>query len=431
MLLLADWVIPVSSAPLADAGVRVVEGRIAEVGPAAELRARYEGRRESGRSPAARSCPASSTAHTHLELSAFRGFARPSGFGRWMLRLLLARRKLDPADYRGLGAVGRLRVPRAAASPHSPTPPTTAWRWRAQPRAAGLRARVYQEVFGLDDAALPAHHGALRGSRWPAADEIATAPRDRRAPAGGGRGLAPRPLHGLGPPLPGGGALRAPRRPPPGHPRGRVAGRGGTAGARHRRDRPGLPGRAAVDRRRLEAARGCARSPTSAAPGALGPETLVIHAVQVDDEEVGHPRRERGRGGSLPALQRSSALRRGAGGRAARGRGHRRTGHRQPGLQRLPGHVRRDAGGAGRRAGNGRAAAAGSPSRVTAEQVLRMATLEGARALGWGGADRQPRAGQERGRHRRARCRAPAGRPHCRAVPAFARAVGLRLPTCA
>jgi cytosine/adenosine deaminase-related metal-dependent hydrolase len=98
VLLLADWVVPVSSAPLADAGVRVAGGKIVEVGPAAELRARC-GDEETRSFPGCVLLPGFVNSHTHLELSAFRGFARPSGFGRWMLRLLLARRKLDAADY--------------------------------------------------------------------------------------------------------------------------------------------------------------------------------------------------------------------------------------------------------------------------------------------------------------------------------------------
>jgi cytosine/adenosine deaminase-related metal-dependent hydrolase len=154
VLLLADWVIPVSSAPLVNAGVRVADRRIVEVGPAAKLRARYGG--EEIRSfPGCALLPGFVNSHTHLELSAFRGFARPSTFGPWLLRLLLARRKLAPADYEASALWGAYECLRCGVTSIA----DTAYDGPAVAHAAGeagLRARVYQEVFGLDDAVLPA-----------------------------------------------------------------------------------------------------------------------------------------------------------------------------------------------------------------------------------------------------------------------------------
>ena len=69
------------------------------MGPAAELRARHPD--EGPDLPGCALMPGFVNAHTHLDYSAFRASRRPSGFGAWILRLLLARRKLDAEDYAG------------------------------------------------------------------------------------------------------------------------------------------------------------------------------------------------------------------------------------------------------------------------------------------------------------------------------------------
>ena len=173
VLLLADWVIPVASAPLAEAGVRVADGRIAEVGPAAQLRAHSEG--EEIRSFAGCALmPGFVNSHTHLELSAFGGFSRPSTFGRWMLNFLLARRKLDRADFEASALWGAYECARCGVTSLA----DTAFDGSAVVRAAGtarLRARVYQEVFGLDDATLPATMERLEAAIRRLQDEAAPA----------------------------------------------------------------------------------------------------------------------------------------------------------------------------------------------------------------------------------------------------------------
>ncbi len=179
MLLLADWVVPVSSPPLADAGVRVEAGRITEVGPAAKLRARYADD-EVRTFPGGALLPGFVNSHTHLELSVLKGFARPSGFGRWMLNLLVARRKLDEADFAASALWGAFEAARCGITSLG----DTAYDGLAVVRAAaaaGLRARVYQEVFGLDDAVLPRTMERYGGVMARLREDIAAVPRD---PAG-------------------------------------------------------------------------------------------------------------------------------------------------------------------------------------------------------------------------------------------------------
>ena len=179
--------------------------------------------------------PGLMNSHTHLDYSAFRGFAQPCGFGDWMLRLLLARRKLDLDDYEMSALWGAYECARSGVTSIADTS-YGGWTVARAARAAGLRARVYLEVFGLDDAELPATMARLEAGLGSARDGR----RWRPASASKRGPLASRPLHRVGPPLSGGGALRAPRRPPSGHTRGRVGGRGGVADARYGCHRPGL-----------------------------------------------------------------------------------------------------------------------------------------------------------------------------------------------
>ena len=416
VLLLADWVIPVSSAPLADAGVRVAGGahrgggaRRAAAGPASRAR-------RVRTFPGCALLPGFVNSHTHLELSAFRGFARPSGFGRWMLRLLLARRKLDRGRLRSLGPVGRLRSARAAASPLWPTPPTTGSTVARAAAAAGLRARVYQEVFGLDDADSAAHHGAARGRR-------SRRLQDARPPARLGRlveaGVSPHAPYTVSRPRLYREAARFARRAGL-----RLAthvaeshGRSGIARPRHRRHSHGLPRSRGLWTGAPGAPPGCAPSSTSptaarSRPRRLrrprrGSERATRSAIlAASGAAVAHCPRSNARlrcgvapvaeflAAGVPvglgtdslasndSLDMFAEMRAALAAAAASGRRRRRAPR--------PIRPRR------------RSAVAAAAPPLTPEQVLRMATLEGARALGWGQRHRQPGAGQERGRHRRA-----------------------------
>lgn len=142
-----------SGPPIARGAVMVSDGRITEVGPAAELRARTEGTKVLTY-PGCALLPGLVNVHTHLEYSAFRDFSRPCGFGEWMLRLLLARRKLKPEDY-GVSALwGAQDCVRGGVTCIADTS-FEGWTSARAAGAAGLRARVYLEVVGLDDAELP------------------------------------------------------------------------------------------------------------------------------------------------------------------------------------------------------------------------------------------------------------------------------------
>src|SRR5207244_4146493 len=73
----ADWVLPVSGPPVRDGAVAIEDGRIAAVGPAAEL----------GRGvhhPDAIILPGFVNAHSHLEYAVYAGFGDGLAFAPWI-----------------------------------------------------------------------------------------------------------------------------------------------------------------------------------------------------------------------------------------------------------------------------------------------------------------------------------------------------------
>ncbi len=105
----ARYVYPVTSAPITDGAV-VVEGeRILAVGGAADLASRYPGARRVDLGEAAL-VPAAINAHTHLELTALLN-AIPEGLpmAEWIVALVGQRRALDEASLRASAADGARR----------------------------------------------------------------------------------------------------------------------------------------------------------------------------------------------------------------------------------------------------------------------------------------------------------------------------------
>ncbi len=159
MLLQADWLLPISGPPIERGAVVVLGPLIAAVGSAEELRQRYPGERVRDFSGCVL-MPGLVNTHTHLKFSAFRGFAGPRNFSEWMLRLLLAARKLDERDYEVSCLWGAYECARSGVTSIADTG-REGWMVARAAAAAGLRARVYLEVFGLDDAQLPATMAGL------------------------------------------------------------------------------------------------------------------------------------------------------------------------------------------------------------------------------------------------------------------------------
>ncbi|HYZ77844.1 MAG TPA: amidohydrolase family protein [Gaiellaceae bacterium] len=137
----ADWVLPVAGPPIEDGAIAVADGRIAAVGPAAEL---GEGRRFTD----AAIVPGLVNVHAHLDSPAYAGFGDGLAFGDW-LRLLVERRQaLDDADHRALARVGAHLCLAAGTTTVCDVSATAAGAFACA--EAGLRATAYVELFHDD-----------------------------------------------------------------------------------------------------------------------------------------------------------------------------------------------------------------------------------------------------------------------------------------
>lgn len=142
----ARWVVPIATSPIADGVVAVDGGHIAYVGSGEGAPAGDEA--DLGNVVL---MPGLVNAHCHLELTAMRGFLEDLDFRRWILRLTNARRAvldrdalLDSARY-GIEE-GLLSGITAYADTCSSGVVIQAM------RDAGVRGIMYQEVFGPDPA---------------------------------------------------------------------------------------------------------------------------------------------------------------------------------------------------------------------------------------------------------------------------------------
>lgn len=146
----ASWVLPVAAPPFRDGAVLVdADGRIAAVGhravidppagtPVVEL-------------GEAALLPALVNVHGHTELAMFRGALEGLPFRDWILRLVGAKRSvLDEADYRAAAQWTALEAIRAGTGTLASTESTGVG--VAALAEAGMRGVVYQEVFGPDPA---------------------------------------------------------------------------------------------------------------------------------------------------------------------------------------------------------------------------------------------------------------------------------------
>lgn len=163
----ADWVLPITSAPIPNGAVAVVGTDIAFVGPCTALPEAFTADRRVELGSAVL-LPGLVNAHTHLELTAMRGFLEGLAFSQWLRVLTLARREcydtqsLYDSSCAGIDEALRNGITTCADTTESGEP------LRAL-RDMGMRGIGYLEVFGPDvaqcDAAITVLHeraGALR-----------------------------------------------------------------------------------------------------------------------------------------------------------------------------------------------------------------------------------------------------------------------------
>jgi 5-methylthioadenosine/S-adenosylhomocysteine deaminase len=147
----ARWVLPISSAPILDGAILVQGEGLAAIGKHAGLAESFPeaGIHDFGE---AAIIPGLVNAHTHLELTAMRGFleAEESDFFAWLRKLTKVRlERMTPDDLYVSAAWGACEAARAGITCVGDASEAAAQSIKAL-HDAGLRGTVYQESFGPD-----------------------------------------------------------------------------------------------------------------------------------------------------------------------------------------------------------------------------------------------------------------------------------------
>lgn len=142
LILRARWVLPIAGAPIENGEVVIEEDRIAEVRPQSRS---ADGAIDFGE---AAILPGLVNAHTHLEYTAMRGFLEDIAFFPWIRALTAAKAHLSREDWELSSELGALESIGAGITTIGDN--TDAGVTMRAAIKSGLRARIYQEVFGID-----------------------------------------------------------------------------------------------------------------------------------------------------------------------------------------------------------------------------------------------------------------------------------------
>jgi 5-methylthioadenosine/S-adenosylhomocysteine deaminase len=160
----ARWVLPITAEPIRDGAVAVEGTRIAGVGPRASLLERFPSAEVLELGEAA-VLPGFVNCHTHLELTAMRGFLEPEegDFFAWLRKVTVSRNeRMTAEDLYVSAAWGACEAARAGITCVGDASDSGATTMRAL-RDAGLRGLVYQEAFGPDAREAAAKFDTARG----------------------------------------------------------------------------------------------------------------------------------------------------------------------------------------------------------------------------------------------------------------------------
>ena len=147
----ARWVLPVSTSPIENGAVAIEGSRIAAVGPRSEIIERFPEFRVDDFGEAV-ILPGLINTHTHLELTAMRGYLEneEADFFAWLRKLTFARlERLTPDDLQVSATWGACEAVRAGITCVADASDSALMSMRAL-LDVGLRGVVYQESFGPD-----------------------------------------------------------------------------------------------------------------------------------------------------------------------------------------------------------------------------------------------------------------------------------------
>ena len=146
----AKWVLPISSPPIHDGAIAITDDRFAAVGTREELLRRFTDCEVKHLGDSA-ILPGFINSHSHLELTAMRGFLddQEKNFFAWLRKLTLARLQMTPEDLYVSAAWGACEAVRAGVTCFGDSSDSAATTIRAL-NDVGLRAVVFQESFGPD-----------------------------------------------------------------------------------------------------------------------------------------------------------------------------------------------------------------------------------------------------------------------------------------
>lgn len=147
----ASWVLPVSSPPIEDGAIAISGNRIVDVGARSFLKTKYPAAeiRDFGMAAV---LPGLVNAHSHLELTAMRGFLEreESDFTAWLRKLTFARLERMTAEDRYVSALwGACEAVRSGVTAVADASDDASESMRALVDA-GIRGVVFQESFGPD-----------------------------------------------------------------------------------------------------------------------------------------------------------------------------------------------------------------------------------------------------------------------------------------
>jgi 5-methylthioadenosine/S-adenosylhomocysteine deaminase len=159
----ARWVLPMLSEPIEGGAVAVEGTRVAGVGARRQLEERFPAASVEDFGEAV-ILPGFVNCHTHLELTAMRGFLEPEegDFFAWLRRVTVSRGEhMSVEDLYTSAAWGAVEAARAGVTGIGDASDSGAPVMRAL-RDAGLRGVVYQEAFGPDARSAAAQFDAAR-----------------------------------------------------------------------------------------------------------------------------------------------------------------------------------------------------------------------------------------------------------------------------